>query len=394
MTQPRTVADARADARDTAGVPEPRAVRGRRSGSSAFTGTFALTGLALRHDRVRLPAWTAGTAVVLYLWAASVAASYPTLQARTGQARVFARSAAARAVDGAVSGTSLGSLVMAEVLISSAVAVGLISTFAVVRHTRGHEEAGRADLVGAGAVGRCAPTAAALLRVAAGNALLVPAAAVALLACGLPAAGSFAAAAGLGAVGLACAAMAAVAAQLTATARGANLLSGTLVAVAFLVRAVGDVTGRVGSGGVTVEGSWPSWLSPVGWCQKMSPYAGERWWVLGLFAVFGAAVSAAAFRLAAHREVGVGLLPAREGAAGAPRSLRGPIGLAWRIQRVHLFGWALAMVALGATFGGIGARPTRSWGPPTSSRGSATGWATPNRSGSGSPSTWGSPRRF
>lgn len=358
MMHPRTVGRAREDAptHGTTGAPrESRASHVPGRGPTAFAGTIVLTRLAVRYDRVRLPAWTLGTAAVLCLWVASVVASYPTMQDRVGQARVFARSAAARAVDGAVSGTGIGSLVMAEVLISTAAAVGLISTFAVVRHTRGHEEAGRADLVGAGAVGRCAPPAAALLRVLGANVLLVPAAAGALVVNGLPATGSFAAAAGLAGVGVACAAMAAVAAQLTATARGANLLAGALVAVAFLMRAVGDVAGRKGPGGVSVEGAWPSWLSPIGWCQKMSPYAGERWWVLAVFAGFSGAAAALAFGLAARREVGVGLLPAREAAEGAPRSLRGPIGLAWRIQRAHLFGWAIAFTALGATFGGIGA---------------------------------------
>ncbi|MES9544138.1 MULTISPECIES: anibiotic ABC transporter [unclassified Actinomadura] len=358
MMHPRTVGRAREDAR-TRGAERapsaPRRSRARERRPTAFAGTIALTRLAVRYDRVRLPAWTLGTAAILCLWVTSVVASYPTAQDRMGQARVFARSAAARAVDGAVSGTGIGSLVMAEVLISAAAAVGLISTFAVVRLTRAHEEAGRADLVGAGAVGRCAAPAAALLRVLGANVLLVPPAAGALIVNGLPAAGSFAAAAGLGGVGVACGAMAAVAAQLTATARGANLLAVALVAAAFLVRAVGDVMGHVGPGGVSVEGAWPSWLSPIGWCQKLSPYAGERWWVLALFAVFSGAAAALAFRLAAHREIGAGVLPAREAAEGAPRSLRGPIGLAWRIQRAHLLGWAIAFVALGATFGGIGA---------------------------------------
>ena len=77
---------------------------------------------------------------------------------------------------------------------------------------------------------------------------------------------------------------------------------------------------------------------------------------LAVFAVFSATAVALAFRLAARREIGMGLLPAREAAEAAPRSLRGPIGLAWRIQRVHLYCWAIAFVALGATFGGIGAQ--------------------------------------
>lgn len=46
-------------------------------------------------------------------------------------------------------------------------------------------------------------------------------------------------------------------------------------------------------------------------------------------------------------------LPARPGPAFAPRSLSGPFGLAWRLQRTTLLGWTTGFLCAGAVFGGI-----------------------------------------
>ena len=64
---------------------------------------------------------------------------------------------------------------------------------------------------------------------------------------------------------------AAVAAQLTTSARAARGIAFAVLAAAFALRAIGDA----GNGVL-------SWLSPLGWSLQVRPYAGERWWVLGL----------------------------------------------------------------------------------------------------------------
>lgn len=46
-------------------------------------------------------------------------------------------------------------------------------------------------------------------------------------------------------------------------------------------------------------------------------------------------------------------LPARPGPAAAPRSLAGPFGLAWRLQRTTLAGWSAGFLCAGGIFGGI-----------------------------------------
>ena len=58
-----------------------------------------------------------------------------------------------------------------------------------------------------------------------------------------------------------------VAVQLTTSTRAAYGIAGAVIGVAYVLRAIGDV-------------STPalSWLSPIGWYQAMHAFSGLRWW--------------------------------------------------------------------------------------------------------------------
>ena len=168
---------------------------------------------------------------------------------------------------------------------------------------------------------------------------------------GLPAAGSAALALGIGCCGLAFTGIAAVAAQLTSSARTARGIALAVLGVAFVLRGVGDSAGAAGP-------SWLSWASPLAWIQLARPFAAERWWVLVLPLAVAALGTWLAFALAARRDQGAGLLPDRPGRPTASAALRGPFGLAWRLQRGALLGWvtgyAFTFAASGAAAVGIG----------------------------------------
>jgi ABC-2 type transport system permease protein len=123
------------------------------------------------------------------------------------------------------------------------------------------------------------------------------------------------------------------------------------VGLSFLARAIGDRLGDLTQGGLGVASGWPSWLSPLGWGQQIHPFTQGNWWVFGLFAALWVALVGCACVLLPRRDLGMGLLPARRGPAKAARSLLSPTGLAWRLQRGLLRGWAIAIAVLGVTFG-------------------------------------------
>ncbi|WP_406079835.1 ABC transporter permease [Micromonospora sp. NBC_00858] len=318
---------------------------------TALTGTRQLARLVLRRDRVRLAIWVLGTPLLGYALAGSVAGVYPDEAARHGYAATSASSLVARAFNGPIAGADLGAVVVAETYVTLALIVALLSTFTVARHTRQNEETGRAELLGASVVGRYAPLTAALLVVVSANVLAAALLTLALAGAGLPLAGSVAAAGAVGGVGVAFTGVAAVTAQLSVTSRGANALAAAVVGLSFVLRAAGDVLGDSGADGTRVESAWPSWLSPLGWGNQVRAFAGERWWVLALPVVLLLAGVALAYALAERRDQGAGLVAPRRGPATAAARLLSPAGLAWRMQRGTLLGWAVGVAVLGLSMG-------------------------------------------
>jgi ABC-2 type transport system permease protein len=318
---------------------------------TGLAGTGELTRLAVRRDRMGLPA-------ALYVIVAAVAGTaytfkklYPAAAGRAALAAAGGSNPALRFLYGRLDGDSIGSLTTWRYGIWAGLFAALMTIMVVIRHTRTDEEAGRLELVGSEAVGRQAALASALLTAGSASAVVALLLCAALPLVGLPAAGSAVLALGIGCCGLAFTGVAAVAAQLTSSARAARGIALGVLGVAFVLRGVGDSTGAGGP-------SWLSWASPLAWIQATRPFAAERWWVLCLpLAVFGLG-TALAFVLADRRDLGAGLLPDRDGRATASRALSGPLGLAWRLERGALLGWvtgyALTLAACGAAAKGIG----------------------------------------
>ena len=312
-----------------------------------LAGLGALTRLALRRDRVLVPVWVAVFVMVAASSASATEGLYPTLTDRVQAARAANATPALVAFYGKVyDETSLGGIGMLKLTTLGAVLVAVLMIVLVVRHTRGEEETGRLDVVAAGVVARRSPLVAALVLAVTASLALGLLSALGVMASGLPGEGSLAFGLTWAVAGIEFAAAAAVAAQLTETARAATGLTVGFLGVAFLLRAVGD-TARPG----TV--SWLSWLSPVGWAQQIRPFGGDRWWVALLPLGFAAVLVVAAMVLVSRRDVGAGLLRPRLGPATAAPSLRSPLALAWRLNRMALLGWAVAFAVLGGVLGSI-----------------------------------------
>lgn len=314
--------------------------------TNGLAGTGELARLALRRDRIMVPAWLA---VFVFSAASSAAATvklYPTVGSRVDAATGFNSTTALLALYGRVyDPSSLGALATWKLSAFGAAMVGVLAVIIVVRHTRAEEESGRLELVASASVGRFAALTAALVMGAATAVALGVLTSVALIAAGLSVPGSVAFGLAWTAAGVCFGAVAAVCAQLSVSARTATGGAMAVLGAAYLLRAVGDTSTGL---------HWLSWLSPLGAGQQLRPYAGERWWVLGLPVVFAAAAVAVAYALAAGRDLGAGVLPDRPGPPGS-RTLRSALSLSWRLQRGSLAVWMAAFVVLGAVLGSIAA---------------------------------------
>jgi polyether ionophore transport system permease protein len=313
----------------------------RREQSGGFVGTGALLRLALRRDRVVATTWILIFVLMAAGSAGAVEGLYPDHTSRVSAAAGINNTPAMVALYGRVyDPTSLGAVGLIKLVAFGAAFVALVCMFTVVRHTRSEEEAGRLELIGATVVGRYASLTAALLMSVGASLVLGVLTAFGLAGAGLPTSGAFAFGLSWAFVGIAFAAVGAVAAQVTSSARTARALGASVLAVAYLLRAVGDSTGEESE-------TWLSWVSPIGWGQQVRPFAGDQWWVLLYLAVFAVLVSAGAYALVSHRDHGAGLLADRPGPANAAVGLRTPLALAFRLQRGGLTGWLVA-TALGS----------------------------------------------
>ena len=307
-----------------------------------FAGTGSLIRLALRRDRIRLAIWVLLLATLPVITAASFAELYPEAAAREQIAATLGSSPAIGVLLGPLYDSSIGGLTAWRLAVPASLLIALMASFTVVRHTRAEEEAGRSDLLGANVVGRRAPLTAALV-VAIGASVVAAALSTGgLLAADLPVPGSVAFGLAMAASGVVFAAVAAVAAQLwrgSSAARGAAV---GVLGISFMLRAAGDSTSGV---------EWLSWISPLGWSQRLRAFGDERWWVLAIPLIVGMILVATAFVLSTKRDLGSGILATKPGPEAAAASLRSPLALSWRLHRGALIGWIIGFVGLGSVMG-------------------------------------------
>src|SRR3954471_11689428 len=178
-----------------------------------MSGLRELIRLALKRDRVFLPAWLGFLAFAVVITGSSYKSLYDTPRSRAEVVHGLGDTPATLALYGRIYADSVGGLVAWRLLGISVALAGLMSILIVVRHTRAEEESGRAELVGAGVVDRRAPLTAALLTAGVASMGLGVLVTLAVLAAGLAFSGALALGAIYCATGLVFGAVAAVSAQ-------------------------------------------------------------------------------------------------------------------------------------------------------------------------------------
>ncbi|MFT3944673.1 MAG: hypothetical protein QM705_12755 [Ancrocorticia sp.] len=318
--------------------------------SNAFTGTLDLVRFILHRDRIRFPAWIFGIMMLVVYVANAIGfiLDDATLQS-------FAIMAS-NPIMGLIGGPGYGFENISVPIIIVGVyglymmlATALMSITTISRHTRIEEQTGRGELVRANVVGRHAQLTATLIVVTAMNILASCAVAGAFYFSGARP-DSFAPvllfSASVGAVGLVFGGVAAITAQLSPYSRTGSGIAGIVLAMAFVLRGLGDMS-AVQHGNLT----WMSWLSPLGWSQQTAPLVFDRWWPLLYSLGLTAVLIAIAYRLLDRRDLGSGIFSERFGSARAPRWLGNALALAYRLQRPSLVGWSVSLFLLGIILG-------------------------------------------
>jgi ABC-2 type transport system permease protein len=139
-------------------------------------------------------------------------------------------------------------------------------------------------------------------------------------------------------------AVAAVTAQLWRQARTATGAAMATLAVAALVRGVGDV--------ITNSGSALSWFSPIAWGQQMRAFVDLRWWPFALLVVLALVLMASATVLESRRQYDDGNIPS-SGEHPNAHPIKSTFALHLTLQRGQTVGWGVGLFLGGLAFGSM-----------------------------------------
>ncbi len=314
--------------------------------ASRFTGVGSLVRLALRRDRVRLSVWIAVLTLMMVYAPNAVRLAYPDEAQRVARVNLL-KTPAGMILGGPMFGvreTDLGVMMANELMLTLIIAASIMSILTVIRHTRAEEEGGTAELVLSSVVGRYARTAAALIVVGGVNAILAVTMTVAMASTGFGVLDTAAMCLGITGVSMVFGAVAAVTAQLWRQARAATGAAMGVLALATLVRGVGDV--------IDNSGSVVSWFSPIAWAQQMRAFVDLRWWPFALLVVLAIGLMVLAAALENRRQYDDGVLPST-GEHPNAHAIKSVLGLHLTLQRGQTVGWTVGLFLSGLAFGSM-----------------------------------------
>lgn len=301
----------------------------------------------LRRDRIRLPIWLSALAFITFITAPALSGLYTTEQERQAIAETM-RNPAMTAMVGpgyGIDNYTAGAMMAHQMLLFTAITVAIMSILLVLRHTRDDEEDGRIEMIRSLPAGRLSNLSAATIVSFGTNVLLAIIIGFGLSALGIESMdlkGSLLYGAALGATGIFFTAITALFAQLSDSSRGTLGFSFAVLGIAYLIRAVGDV-----SNGTL------SLFSPLGWILASEVYVNNYW--SPIFLTIGTAfvIVFLAFYLNSIRDLGAGFLPSKPGRKNASAFLQSPLGLALRLLRTGIIAWAIGLFILGVSYGSV-----------------------------------------
>ena len=313
-----------------------------------MSGFGVLLAQRLRRDRWQVPLWAVGTGLLALLTYVGVHESYGTEQDRAALVAAAIANPVILLFRGLPSGAQEGAFMLFLILPWIAMLAAFMSTFLAVRHTRGDEEAGRAELVAATPAGRLAPLLATIAHGVAANLALGLLVALAFLGTGLGAAGACVAGAAAAAVGIVFLGVGLVAGQLMPTSRGASSLAVWVLVVTFVLSGIGNAIGTPSDDLRSMRSSWLTWLSPFGWAENTRPYDADAWAPLALGLGVAVVLGVGAVLLQHAHDFGEGFVPEASGRATASASLSSSTALVWRLTGPAVVGWGVGGVLTGA----------------------------------------------
>ncbi len=147
-------------------------------------------------------------------------------------------------------------------------------------------------------------------------------------------------------------AVGALCSQPASSRRQAAALAGAVFGVAYLVRVVAYSTTSL---------RWLRWATPLGWVDETHPFIRSHWPPPLAIAATVTVLVAATIRVAGARDLNTGILPGRDTAPAHTRLLNDTMGLAYRLERGTVLGWGVGLAVGGFIVGLIAKGSTDIW---------------------------------
>lgn len=300
----------------------------------------------IKRDRFTLPAWLIGIVALTLTIPPALNELFPTEQDRQSIAETMNNPVMVALVGpGELQSYTIGAMTSHQMLLFTALLVGIMNVLILTRHLRGDEEEGRLELLRALPVGKLAPMVAVgfyALILNTGLAVLTGIGLAVLQIDSMGIEGSLLYGALLGGVGLLSAALTALASQVMDHAGGAIGFAVVVLIFFYMLRAIGDVSSDLLTS-----------LSPLGWLPRGSVYVDNHWWPL--FALVGVSlfIYAIAVYIQLNRDLNKGIVTSTSGNSHGSRLLLSPLGFPLRLQRTSMLTWSIGLLIIGATYGSI-----------------------------------------
>ncbi|MBS4535070.1 ABC transporter permease [Clostridium sp. D2Q-14] len=312
-----------------------------------YYNTGKLTRFILRRDRIRIPIWLIAITLITLIIVPAFSEMYPSQIERQGMAATMENPAMTAMVGPGygLDNYTVGAMMAHMMLLFTALAVAIMSILLVSRHTRLDEEEGRIEMIRSLPVGRLSNLASTTIVSIITNIILAIIVGFGLYALGIESMdlnGSILYGVVLGATGIFFTSITALFVQLSSSDRGAIGFSFTFLGLAYLVRAIGDISSET-----------LARISPLGLVLRTEVYVNNYWWPILIVIVESLIILAFAYYLNSIRDLEAGFIPAKPGRKTASSFLQSLFGLGLRLQRTAIISWFIGMFILGVSYGSV-----------------------------------------
>jgi len=312
---------------------------------------WLLSKFIFKRDKVGNLFWILGIVLLNVAVAAAFNEMFSTPEELMGMIQTLDNPAMV-AMLGPLYGHTIAAVFAQNMLVFVAIAVGIMNIFLVSRHTRADEEDGRLEVLRSLPISRTTILKSVYVNVALLNVVIALLTGIGLAIVGIEAGGhgtglndingAFLFGAILGATGLIFAAATALFVQLSANNKTVLGYSFIFLGIVYMLRAMGDMNAEI-----------LSLISPLGLIFRTEVFVRNNWLPVIIIIIISIIIACIAIILNNNRDLGAGFIAEKPGRAHGGKLLKNPFGLAVKLTKGSVIGWAITLFILGASYGSI-----------------------------------------